>query len=156
MRRWPILLAATFLSACAPPHPTHPTKVDCRLEVETRFSARVDTSSPGTIRNGPDPCSGGGVVVNQMDWTQRGTTNVSVCVAAGTTPEQAASLCSHHLEATGRNVGNGAPPLTARPPSGRICPGSLNVVSSLIISTGGTPALYPNECREGTTLPLLP
>jgi hypothetical protein len=156
MRRWPILLALIFLAACGPPHRTHPTKVDCRLEVETRFSARVDTSPPGTIRPGEDPCSGGGGIVSQMDWTQRGTTNVSVCVAAGTTPEQAASLCSRHLEATSRSVGNGAPPLTAHPPSGRICPGSLNVLSSLIVGTGGTPALYPNECREGTTLPLLP
>ena len=67
MRRWPILLALIFLAACGPPHSTHPTKVDCRLEVETRFSARVDTSPPGTIRPGQDPCSGGGGIVSQMD-----------------------------------------------------------------------------------------
>jgi hypothetical protein len=77
-------------------------------------------------------------------------------VRVGTTAEQAASLCSSHLEATGRSVGSGAPPLAARPPSGRICPGSLNVLSSLIVGTGAPPALYPNECRQGTSLLLLP
>ena len=163
MRRWTIMLAMTLLLlliACNP-HPTHPTKVECRLEVETRFSARFDTTpagpgtSPGPFREGPDPCQQG--LGNYSEWTQRGIISVPICVAAGTTAEQAATLCSRHLAATGRSVGTAAPPLAPQPPFGqRICPGSVSVVASQIVGTGGAPALHPQGCPEGTTWPLLP
>jgi len=159
MRRPIILAALTLLAACAPPHPTHPTRIGCRLNVVTRFSASVDRTSPGTIQEGPDPCQGGGPVLPSLSsWEQRGDVIVEICAASGTGPEQAATLCSQHLAATGRNSGDPAPPLAAgRPPEGgRICPGSLSVVSSQILGGGGAAALHPNECREGTTLPLVP
>jgi len=161
MRILAVLFALIFLAACGPPHPTHPTKVDCRLDVETRFSATVDTTNAGTVRiqPGDDPCNragGSGVAAGNMNWMQREPTFVPTCMAAGTTPEQAASFCSRHFESTGRSVGTSAPPLTARPPSGRICDGTLRVESSLIAGTGGVPSLYPNQCLEGTTWPLLP
>jgi hypothetical protein len=156
MRCQTILFVLMILAACTP-HPTHPTKVECGLEVETRFSARLDTTPPGTIRESQDTCNQGGIA-GFSAWTQRGAITVPICVAAGTTPEQATSLCSRHFEVTGRGVGTGAPPLAARPPFGlgRICPGSIIVVSSQIAGTGGIPSLHPEHCREGTEWPLVP
>ncbi len=163
MRRWTIIFTITLLlAACAPPHPTHPTKVECGLQVETRFNARVDTTpvgpgtDPGPFRQGPDPCAEGGLA-SLTEWTQRGVITDPICVAAGTTTEQAASMCSRHFEMTGRSIGAAAPPLAAQPPFGqRVCPGSIRVVSSQIVGTGGSPSLHPQECREGTSWPLLP
>lgn len=157
LRHWTILIALTSLIGCAPPHPTHPTKVECRLEVETRFSALVSTTTAGTVQPGRDPCDPGGFGgASPMEWTQRGPIVVSVCMVAGTTPEQAASQCSRYLESTDRRVGTGATPLAAHAPSGRICDGSLRVLSSQITSTVGIPSLRPNECYQGTELPLAP
>ena len=162
MRRWSILFTITFLlSGCAPPHPTHPTKVECPFEVETRFGARFDSTplGPGTKPGDTpreDPCNGGGFVTYQ-EWTQHGVITDPICLAAGATSEQAASMCSSRFAATGRTIGTAAPPLLEQSPFGqRICPGSVVVVSSQIVGTGRPPSLEPQGCREGTRWPLLP
>lgn len=151
MRRWIILFTLALLTACAPPHPTHPTRVECRVLVEASFTARFDTTPPSTIEGREDPCLTGGFGTNQEGWLQTGPSVVAICMAAGTTPEQAASACSSHLA----GGGIGAPPPSPLPPvGGRICPGSIIVLSNRIVGSGGSPVLKPNECREGTTLPL--
>jgi hypothetical protein len=160
MRVFVILLALALLVACAPPHPTHPTKVECFVNIETNFSARIDNSpqvTDGGIRSTNDPCqSQGGFVTNFSTWTQRDTSTVPICVAAGTTNEQAASLCSRYFETSGRSVATARPP-AARPPfGGRICPGSVNVESTRIVGMGGVASLNANQCLEGTTWPLVP
>lgn len=157
------VLVLALLVACPlpPPHPTRPTKVDCPVEVEARFSALIDntvsigppTSDP--LFPAPSACDTQGPGILVHEWTQVGRINVPICVAAGTTSGQAASYCSSRLASIGFRVGGAAPAPPASPP-GPICPGSLIVLSSRIIALGGNPVLHPDECREGTSWPLLP
>ena len=169
MRSSILLIVVMLIAACTPPHPTHPTKVDCPVQVETRFSARVTTSPLGTgaqpgggstlrpdndpaIQPSTDPCNEPSGGASYSEWTQTSTTSVPICVRAGTTPEQATSVCFTHLAPRIGEAG-GSPP-APHPPFGRIC-GSLTVISSRITGSGGNPALHPEQCREGTSWPLL-
>jgi hypothetical protein len=147
------LFAFISLASCTPPHPTHPTRIECKVQVETMFSGRFDTTSPGTIRATEDPCDGPGIP--STSWTERGVSSVSICAAAGTTADQASSLCSNYL---GRTSEVAAAPLTPTLSGrGRLCPGSLTPLSSRFLGTSGTPpTLHPNDCLEGTRLPLVP
>jgi hypothetical protein len=160
-----LLFALVLLVGCPPPpppHPTRPTKVDCRVQVETRFSALIDAMIlPIDPANDPlyqplSACDTQGPGTSFQEWTQVGWTSVPICVAAGTTLGQAAAYCSSRLESSGYRVGNVGPAPPALAPYGQICPGSLVVLSSRIVALGSPPVLHPDECREGTSWPLVP
>jgi hypothetical protein len=153
-----ILPTLLLLASCAPIHPTHPTKAECPLTIETTFSARLDRSPPAVTGISPtegDPCSAviGGARVER--WQQQGEVVAPVCMAAGTTPEQATSHCSDYLGSTDFPVG--VTRLEARSPTGgRICPSTVTEEGRRVVRTGGEPQLHPEQCREGPTWPLVP
>ena len=153
-------LGLVFLAGCTPaPHPTHPTKIDCTYEIETQFQARIDHSPPGGTNQGEDPCITGGPSVSLETWPQIERPSVPFCVAAATTPEQAATFCTNRLRSLGVNVGASAPPggTTGFDQLGRrICPGSAIALSARYTAVLGVTGSTPEGCRVGTTWPLLP
>jgi hypothetical protein len=157
VRRWTSFFALLFLAGCAPPHPTHPTKIDCSYQIETRFQARIDRSSPGTTNAGEDACDTPGGLVILDEWTQTDWLTTPICVAAGTTPEQAATYCSSRLTAIGVRVGEPSPPspLPFYPFGGRVCRGSEIPLWSRYTALGGPSEPHLEGCREGTTWPLM-
>ena len=152
-----IIIMGGLLGAVActpPPHPTHPTKIDCTYEVQTTFSARIDNSS-GTANAGEDPCSTGTALLDT--WDQFEWSAISICVAPSTTAEQAATYCTNQLAATGIRLGGPAAPAVAMHPSSRtICPGSAVVLAVRVAALGGASPPQAEGCRQGTTWPLLP
>lgn len=160
MRTYTILFALVFLGSCppsGPPHPTHPTKVECSIQVETRYQATIGTiiehpGDPTQYRPPEDSCYSASHFNRIEVWTQQAEMRVPICVPAGTTPERAATACFRHLESTGRGVGANALPLlpAIAPVPGHICPGTESPLWSRVVSIGGTPSLHPDGCREGT------
>ena len=154
-----IIIMCGLLGAVActpPPHPTHPTKIDCPYQVQTTFSARIDNSFD-TTNAGEDPCTSPGGAVLLDTWDQLDTFSSPICVMPSTTPEQAATFCTNHLAATGIRVGGpAAPPPAVHPSARRICPGSDIVLAVRVTAIGGASAPQVEGCREGTTWPLLP
>jgi hypothetical protein len=156
------LVGASMLLVGCPdpnPHPTHPTKADCKITIETTFTATFVTGrQPGgtAARPAPDPCaSPNGTGIGGMEWTQSDEMSFSACVAQGTPADRAGAYCRAYM-ASHPLVGAGGV-VFPRPPSfGRLCPGTQRVLSQRVFGSGGTPTLSENMCHEGTTWPLLP
>jgi hypothetical protein len=158
MRKTSSFLALLLMAGCTPPHPTNPSKIACRYEVEAVLQARIDHSRPSPTQEQEDPCLSGGGFVSVETWAEMIPVSSPICVAAGTTSEQAATYCSNQLQRDGVTIG--APTIVtiggSYPGSGRICPGSDHVVSARYAYIVGPSAPQADACREGTTWPLQP